>query len=84
MTERNVQEVQNWPLPRKVMNIQEFLGFAKFYRRCIKGFSKTAYSLTELTKQDHQYNWMPKYQQAFDKLKKYFITTPILVHFYSE
>jgi len=56
MTERKVQEVQNWPLPRKVKDIHEFLGFANFYRRFIKGFSKTAYALTELTKKYHQWN----------------------------
>jgi len=84
MTKRKVQEVQNWPLPRKVKDIQEFLGFANFYRRFIKGFSKTAYSLTEFTKKDYQWKWTPQCQQAFDELKKNFITTPILVHFHSE
>jgi len=84
MTERKVQEVQNWLLPQKVKDIQEFLGFANFYRQFIKGFSKTAYPLTELTKKDHQWNWMTQCQQAFDELKKNFITAPTLVHFYSE
>ena len=60
MTKRKVQEVQFWPLPRKVKDIQEFLDFANFYRWFIKGFSKTAYPLTELTKKDHQWNWTPK------------------------
>ena len=84
MTERKVQEVQNWLLSRKVKDIQEFLSFMNFYRWFIKGFSKTTYPLTELTKQDHQWNWTPKCQQAFGELKKNFITTLIWVHFYSE
>jgi len=54
MTERKVQEVQNWPLPRKVKDMQEFLVFTNFYGWFIKGFSKTAYPLTELMKKDHQ------------------------------
>jgi len=82
MTERNVQEVQNWSRPHKVKDIQEFLGFVNFYRQFIKRFSKTAYSLTELTKKDHQWNWMPKCQQVFNKCKKNFITTLIVVHFH--
>jgi len=53
ITERKVPEVQNWPLPRKIKDIQEFLGFTNFYRWFIKGFSKTAYPLMELTKKYH-------------------------------
>src|SRR5690606_28674934 len=36
MSERKIAAVQDWPVPQTVKNIQEFLGFANFYRRFIK------------------------------------------------
>src|SRR5882724_2017947 len=35
-----VQIIQDWPVPRKVKDIQSFLGFANFYRRFIYRYSE--------------------------------------------
>ena len=45
-----VQVVKDWPTPKIVKNIQEFLGFANFYRRFIENFAKVTQPLIELTK----------------------------------
>ena len=45
-----MQAVKDWPTPKAVKNIQEFLGFANFYRRFIENFAKVAQPLTALTK----------------------------------
>jgi len=58
MTDRKIREVQEWPVPGKVKDVQEFLRFANFYRRFIKGFSKVAYPLTELTRKNQAWNWI--------------------------
>ena len=50
MSTEKVQAVKDWPTPKTVKNIQEFLGFANFYRRFIENFAKVAQPLTELTK----------------------------------
>lgn len=50
MEEDRIQSVKNWPTLKSVREIQVFLGFANFYRRFIKGFSRIAAPLTELTK----------------------------------
>jgi hypothetical protein len=52
MSPIKVKSIQDWAEPRSVKNVQQFLGFANFYRRFIDGFSKVARPLTELTKQD--------------------------------
>ena len=52
MSAAKVEEVQNWATPRKVKFVQDFLGFANFYRRFIKDFAKLAVPLTSLTRKD--------------------------------
>ena len=42
--------MKDWPIPKTVKNIQEFLGFVNVYRRFIENFGKIAQLLTELTK----------------------------------
>jgi hypothetical protein len=50
MSEKKVATIQDWTPPKKVKDVQSFLGFANFYRRFIEGFSKVCRPLTELTK----------------------------------
>ena len=52
-----MQVVKDWPIPKTVKNIQEFLGFANFYRRFIENFVKVAQLLTELTKGKTLWVW---------------------------
>ena len=51
MKEDRIQAVTNWPELKSLRNIQVFLGFANFYRRFIRGFSRLAAPLTEMIKQ---------------------------------
>jgi hypothetical protein len=66
--------------PSLVKDVQRFLGFANFYRRFIKGYSKIRTSLTTLTCKDKPFSWNPTAQAAFDTLKMAFTSAPILIH----
>ena len=44
-----VQAIMDWPEPRKVKDIQSFLGFANFYRHFIPDYSAIVVPLTCLT-----------------------------------
>jgi len=50
MAPYKVQIIQDWPEPRKVKDIQSFLGFANFYRRFIFGYSEITVPLMRLTR----------------------------------
>ena len=52
MSEKKLKEVKNWAVPRKVKDVQEFLGFANFYRQFIQEFAQIAVPLTALTRKD--------------------------------
>ena len=55
MEDEQIKAVKNWLEPTSVRDIQVFIGFANFYRRFIRGFSRIAAPLTSLLKQlDHQ------------------------------
>jgi len=47
MSDRKVKSVQDWAHPRSVKEVQIFIGFANFYRRFIKDFSKVFKPITE-------------------------------------
>ncbi len=50
MEEERIEAVKAWEQSKSVREIQVFIGFANFYRRFIKGFSKIAALLTSMLK----------------------------------
>ncbi|KAJ3577041.1 hypothetical protein NP233_g61 [Leucocoprinus birnbaumii] len=78
MDEEKLSGVLEWPVPRKVKQVQAFLGFANFYRRFIQNFAKIAKPLSDLSKKDKPWEWGEDQQSAFEALKKAFTTAPIL------
>ena len=43
-----ISVVKNWPVPKTVKELRSFLGFASYYRRFVKDFSKVADLLHDL------------------------------------
>ena len=78
MDPAKILAIQNWPTPKTVKQVQSFLGFANFYRRFIKNFSKIALPLTTLTKKDTTWHWTTDQQNAFDILITALTSEPIL------
>ena len=50
MEDERIEAVRSWPEPKSVRDIQVFIGFANFYRRFIRGFSRIAAPLTSMLK----------------------------------
>ena len=76
-----VKTILDWPKPKTVKAVQSFLGFANFYRRFIRDYSKVVSPLTALTKKDATFEWTSKADSSFESLKTRFTTAPILRHF---
>ena len=79
MDPAKVSAVAEWPSPPTRKRLQQFLGFANFYRRFIRGYSQVAAPLTALTSTKSAFIWTPKAETAFLNLKKWFVSAPILV-----
>lgn len=78
MDPSKVKAIQDWPVPKRVKEVESFIGFGNFYRRFIKDFSRIARPLHDLTKKDVAFEWTEERQQAFDTLKKLFTSAPVL------
>ena len=74
-----ISGIKDWPTPTKVKDICSFLGFCNFYHAFICGFAHVAHPLSQLTCKDVIWQWGTKEQEAFDTLKAWVTTEPILV-----
>ena len=78
MAEDKVKTIVDWLEPRKVKDVQSFLGFWNFYRQFIHGYSNIIIPLTRLTHKTSPWDFNKKCRNAFDKLKEEFIHAPVL------
>jgi len=72
--------IQDWLEPKKVKDIQSFLGFANFYHWFIFNYLDIVISLTCLIRKDIPWKFDFSCQDAFNSLKKAFTSAPILTH----
>ena len=80
MDPAKVKVLQDWPEPRKVREVQSFLGFANFYRRFIFNFSDIVIPLTRLTRKQTTFAFGDKERASFELLKSAFTSAPVLHH----
>ena len=80
MSDAKVKTIQEWLEPKKVKNIQSFLGFANFYRRFIFNYLDIVIPLTRLTRKNSPWNFDDDCRIAFNTLKQAFTSAPILTH----
>ncbi|XP_078794519.1 uncharacterized protein LOC101163464 isoform X2 [Oryzias latipes] len=73
-----IEAVTQWEVPQSRKKLQQFLGFANFYRRFIRNYSSIAAPLTQLTSINKTYHWNPAADAAFKRLKELFVSAPIL------
>ena len=87
-TASKVQAIQDWPAPRNVHEVRQFLGLASYYRRYVSGFAKIAAPLSDLLveadaelrkKKFRPIRWTPTAQHAFVALKKSLVSEPVLI-----
>jgi hypothetical protein len=81
MDSAKIQIIQDWPEPRKVKDVQAFLGFANFYRWFIWNYSEIVILLTRLTRKNVPWLFSEDCRKAFSTLKEAFTTAPVLTHY---
>lgn len=87
---KKTEKISTWPAPQNVEQVRQFLGFAGYYRRFVKNFSKIARPLTDLLagsggrlkKQAREqeptpWRWEGEQESAFTTLKVSDITSRV-------
>jgi len=80
MSDNKVKIIQDWLEPKKVKDIQSFLGFANFYHWFIFHYLNIIIPLTHLTQKDIPWKFNSSCCDAFNSLKKAFTSTSIFTY----
>uniref|UniRef100_A0A8C6XBR2 Gypsy retrotransposon integrase-like protein 1 n=1 Tax=Naja naja TaxID=35670 RepID=A0A8C6XBR2_NAJNA len=80
MDPRKVEAICNWEPPHWMKDVQRFMGFTNYYRSFIPDFASLTVPLTSLLQKKVPFQWGPLQQQAFERIKKAFVTEPVLRH----
>ena len=75
---KKIDAIKSWPIPTNVKQVRQLLGAFGYYRRFVPNFSNVAAPLTYLMSKDAEFNWNESCQQAFEQLKRYLCSAPIL------
>lgn len=75
---RNVEAIKECPRPKKLAEVQRFLGMASYFRKFIFQFAAKAQPLHRLCKKNVEFEWSESCQKAFDTLKNALTTAPVL------
>ena len=86
-----IDKIRNWPIPQNAKQLRTFVGFAGYYRRFVNNFSKVSRPLTQLLLlhppgkrlkkiKPPAWQWTVDQQKAFDELKEYLSSPPILAY----
>ncbi len=83
MTKTKVDAIKDWPRPKTVHHVRQFLGLCSYYRRFIKDFARLASPMHDLLKTEgvHKHRgiiWNAGCESSFLKLKDAVISEPVL------
>jgi len=73
-----IKAVLHFPTSKDVTSIRSFLGLTGYYRKYVRGYSKLAGLLFELTRKDVAFIWDVDCEQAYQALKAALVDAPVL------
>jgi hypothetical protein len=75
-----IKTIQNWARPKTGKELQQFLGFANWYRRFIKDYATIAGPLYEISKKRNLDDslWSEERERSFEEIKVRMCKSPVL------
>ncbi len=74
-----IQAIVDWPPPKSVTELRQWLGVANYLHRFSKNFTNITIPITNLLKKDFEYEWTPECDVAFNQIKDSLMKAPVLV-----
>ena len=71
--------VKDWPAPKNVHELRQFIGLAQYFRKFLKGFSVQIIPLTRLLRKNAAWNFDAECCVAFEDVKQALCSAPVLV-----
>lgn len=79
--ESKLEAVKNYPTPKTVHQLRQFLGLISYFRKFIKNCALISAPLTKLLKKDAIWAWDHTHNQAFETLKSKLTSDSVLTIF---
>ena len=76
-----VKVIKEFPMPKDVHEVRQFLGLAGYYRRFVPKFSELSLALTKLLRKDKPWTWGEEQETSFKDIIDRLSNSPILAHF---
>ena len=83
---KKISDIKEWPQPKTVTDVRQFLGFTNYYRKFIKQYTQVANPLNKLIsghnakKKNKRVEWTQECEDSFQSLKKICTETPVLAY----
>jgi hypothetical protein len=65
MDPEKVEVIQEWSMPRNVVEVRYFMGLEGYYRRIIARFSKISHPITSMQRKEKKFQWMKECESSF-------------------
>ena len=75
-----IKAVKEWKQPTCQTEVRTFLGFLGYYRRFCPDYATIARPLNQLTAKGVKFQWTAAEEHAFQTLREYLITAPVLAY----
>ncbi|KAF7137056.1 hypothetical protein CNMCM5793_006907 [Aspergillus hiratsukae] len=62
--QNKVRAIRDWPQPKNVKGLQQFIGLINYYRRFITGYAKVMQPLFALLKKEAKFEWQGEHEEA--------------------
>ena len=80
-TENKVRAIREAPAPQNVSQLRSFLGMVNYYGKFLKDISSNLTPLYHLLQKKTQWTWGTKEREAFERIKKQLVKSPVLEHY---
>ncbi|CAG2237235.1 unnamed protein product [Mytilus edulis] len=73
-----LQAIKDYPSPKSVKELRRVVGLLNWFRKYIPNFSSEIEPMTKLLRKNMKFRWSVEQENAFQKLKKLLLNSPVL------